>query len=273
MKWPGALLILALVACKAPITFQKDGTWAIGVLADGRVEVRPAGLLHPLPDGGFLLGDDTRIERYRADGRKDTSFRLAWKPGGSIRGIAVRPGGTILIGGKFEGGLQQFLPDGRPDPAFHFPDIPVLGFALRSDGRIVVVSSGLPRLAGYLPDGTRERSWRGAVELDGYTLTPSWATGLPGDRVFLAGDGWIAILRPDALAAAPVQTPKCDPPLVAPMADGRVVVGCGRKLLRFSADGTPDASFHPPEMEMLGIAAKGDEILVVDSTGYVTTVK
>ncbi|MEU8776941.1 calcium-binding protein [Streptomyces sp. NPDC048606] len=181
------------------------------------------------------------VARYLPDGTLDTGFGdgglvRVQEFGGSADGadVAVQPDGRIVAAGKGPGGgfaLVRLEADGDLDPSLGGDGAVVAGFtptspqdvggiarglALQPDGKIVAVgyvgnTAFDIGVARYLPDGTLD-------------------TGFSGDGTVTANFGGTEF--GNAVAVQP---------------DGRILAagsgGAGLALLRYNADGGPDASF------------------------------
>ncbi len=120
------------------------------------------------------------MARLNTDGSLDPTFRSSTD--GGILAAALQPDGRILIGGNFasvDGTSRPLIArlnvDGTLDPGFSYANsvagAEVRAIALQSDGRILVVGSGLSLsgLARLNADGSAD---------SGFALAPSMATSV-----------------------------------------------------------------------------------------------
>ncbi|MFI8965398.1 calcium-binding protein [Streptomyces sp. NPDC053493] len=229
-------------------TFAGDGTTtsdfgggshsanAVAIQPDGKVVV--AGTTEmPGEEGGCCFFS---VARYQPDGSLDTAFGNGGlfrvdEFGGSADGtdVAVQPDGRIVAAGKGGGGgfaLVRLTAGGTLDPSLGGDGAVVAGFtptspqdpggvarrmALQSDGKIVLV--------GYVANAFD-------IGVARYTADGSLDPAFSGDGMVSADFGGTEFGND-----------------VAVQPDGRIVAvgtgGAGLALLRYNADGSPDATF------------------------------
>ena len=181
---------------------------------------------------------------------------LTFDPAGavdSVRAIALQPNGRVLAGGTF--GLVGLFADGSPDPSFHRPsfDAEVWSAVLTGENQVLVGGAfgsvnevGRPGLVRLNEDGTVDESF---VPAAGGRLVKVDAAG----RILVYEDCdngcWLKRLNADgsldtgfAVESSVLGCPRT----VAPLADGRVLMGGDDQLLRLNADGSLDTDFHRP---------------------------
>jgi uncharacterized delta-60 repeat protein len=250
------------------------------------------------PDGKTLLaGEFTRVNgqdregiaRLEFDGGIDVSFQPGTGADGFVNAIALYPSnsihsGKILISGDFSSfngtprkGVARLLANGQLDTSFNpgnGPDGPVLGMALQSDGRIVVVGSfsqfnnlARNRIARLLPDGDLDLSFNANPGPDNTIWSVTLVPSLGGpEKILIGGDffsvngafqGHIAQLNTDGsldgnFSAGSGANMSVYSVLVQP--DGRLMVAGSFTTIndtpragvgRLHPDGTLDESFDP----------------------------
>jgi uncharacterized delta-60 repeat protein len=194
-------------------SFSGDGivTTSLGTQSD---EARAVAIQ---PDGKIVVAGDTdqafALARYLPDGTLDPSFDGDGKVAGftgEANGVAVTPGGSILIAGARggpHGDLDVFVasysPDGALDTGFGQLGVAQTdlsgGFdsgddlVVDSQGRIVVVGSATSNtvtdmaLVRYLPDGTLDTTFDG----DGFLTSDFHGLGDFGHDVAIDSQGRI----------------------------------------------------------------------------------
>lgn len=154
------------------------------------------------PDGKLLIAGNPPhpLTRLNADGSVDASF-VAAIPADSYFGeaVAVQPGGKVLYGGDFTGGvggknLVRLNADGSADSSFVMPsfDGDVVRLFVQADGKIFgtfgVVNgapgSALPRLN---VDGTVDAAFQVTADAD---LTGCQFAQQPDGKLLVAGSGF-----------------------------------------------------------------------------------
>jgi uncharacterized delta-60 repeat protein len=239
--------------------YRADGRRDASFGDGGRVPLSPATMevidVAPLPDGRVVattlttdaLGYDVfTLERYRRDGRLDTSFGEGGRvqtafPGywGSANALAVLPDGRLVLAGTLHNvapdvGLARYLPDGELDTTFGVDGTTttdlgggdnVRALAVRTDGTLVV--SGVSYapdahvfVASYRRDGTADTRLGGT----GWVVQGPVTGGGFGDEapgLTLSPDG-----RP-VVSAYPNGGPDADVTLLRFRRDGRLDAGFG----------------------------------------------
>jgi uncharacterized delta-60 repeat protein len=238
------------------------------------------------PDGKLLVGGMFKtfngaavspLVRLNTDGQLDASFdsRPALAADAAVFAIALQPDGRILVGGggRTDTTLFPELPsfaspiflrlnqDGSFDSTFNAGQrfLAVTGFAVQSDGRILIAgsfASDLPGVLRVLSDGSPDTNFA-PVTVQNQILD----TVVPGrvDRVLLAPDNKILIAGLFTLvndvAASGVARLNADGTVDASFApegiswplaiqpDGRIVARSGSSLTRVDSDGRPDPGF------------------------------
>lgn len=251
-----------------PLNPYVHRAWSIAVGPDGRVFVGgQTTAYYPKPDGPpefpWQYDEAFGVLAVRSDGVVDSTFGTKgvaiadMKPtldGGDtewVFALAVQGDGKVIAAGmvgkdsgdQSDMGVVRFNTDGSVDPTFgkQVEDFPSLGggpriehataLAIQSDGKVVIAgaTSGLNGAGSavgtvrYNPDGTKDAAFGQA----GRVVTP-----LAPDDPDMPRDSW--------------GVDKVHQVLVQP--DGKLVVASqvGVKLvglLRYNADGSPDASF------------------------------
>lgn len=200
-----AFLFAALLSFSPPTFAQIAETFA--PQPDGEVFA-----LAVQPDGNILAGGDFTIlggfgrhslSRLLPGGELDWPFDAAIRPdlvsGDDVACLAIRPGGTILVGGQFQalGGVdQRFLarlqPTGALDSAFDRrpADAAVWALALQADGKFLVAGADpSARLRRYEGNGWADSAFSPtandeircvAVQADGRILVGGRFTTLNG---------------------------------------------------------------------------------------------
>ena len=220
---------------------------AVAVQPDGKIVVAGWSAVSATPGGAS--GIDFTVLRYNADGTPDAGFgtggvATAGFPAGrsdEAFGVALQPDGRIVVVGQTQlagGGLDfavaRFTADGRLDASFGTGGLVVTDFGpgsaaaqgvvVQPDGRIVVAGHspvGLGNdfaVARYNADGTPDATFgtggRVTTNVVGRTDLGRAVALAPGGKIVVAGR--------------------------AEQSDGR---GDDFALVRYNADGTPDASF------------------------------
>ncbi len=172
----------------------------------------------------------SRLARLRIDGTLDDSFLAGASADGPVQAIAAQADGGLLLGGAFtringeyRGGVARLNADGSLDPSFN-PGLgasggSVLAMAALADGRILIAGS-------FLAFQGNSRPYVARLNPDG-SFDPGFGAGLGPDQTVWS---------------------------LAPLADGRVVVGGEfttvggqprNRLARLNPDGSLDATFDP----------------------------
>ena len=160
------------------------------------------------PDGKLLIaGNPPRpLTRLNTDGSVDAGFVAAIPADGYFgEAVAVQPGGKVLYGGDFTGGLGgknlvRLNADGSADPSFVSPSVAgdVVSLFVQADGKILgsfgkvvngAAGSDLPRLNA---DGTIDTSFQVTVDADlNFPTFAQQADGklLVADNVFTTFNG------------------------------------------------------------------------------------
>lgn len=210
-----------IVGPKRPGPFGTEALHDLAVGPDGRLFAVGGADEHGIGESGRRPAGV--VSAYRPDGRIDRSFgdrgHVYFPAKGDkreytgLKAVEVLPDGRILVAGFRFGSLfvARLLPDGRLDLSFGAGDGQFavhLGsrsvgcfrtcwsaspFAIRPDGRIVVVVAAFPEvpvLVGLLPDGRIDRGFgrRGfvRVRIKGHSFEP-FDLALQGSRIVLAG--------------------------------------------------------------------------------------
>ncbi len=260
---------------------RSDLARAVGVQDDGRIVVA----------GQVVVANRTQIglARYTTDGRLDAGFdgdgRVATTLGATgtsyAQALALRDDGAILVAAVASGAsgndvaVLRYLPDGRLDSGFDGDGIARIAVAPAgaTAQAMAVDAAGRVVVAGFAWNGTNN-------DVALLRLLPDGAL----DTGFGGGDGIVTLDlggTEDRAYAVAVQ------------ADGRVVVAGSQKVgtdpsnllvARFTADGTPDASFDfdgrlvvrllgdGAEDVARGVAIRPDGHIVVAGHSGVTTV-
>jgi uncharacterized delta-60 repeat protein len=241
----------------APYTIV-DGAGAVAVQLDGKIVVAGRTDEEGAGTGDFIVSDFAVI-RYNPDGSLDTSFGNGGKARAGISGlddhataVALQADGKIVVAGNSERliptspgsadatissdfAAARFLANGSVDTTFGTggvvrtdlgDDDRVAGLALQPGGQIVLAGETSSRatrtdfaLVRYTPDGSLDASFAG----EGKDLIDFTASGQDMAAALVRqSDGKI---------------------LVAGSTRGRVTYEDDFALLRFNADGSPDASF------------------------------
>lgn len=236
---------------------SRDVARAIAFQADGKILV--AGTNDEAGDGHPL------VMRVLADGTLDSAFGCAGKlllPLGDaarIEAALVGPGEKIVLGIASKptdteptGYLVRLLPDGSPDTTFGEAGVvgmsEVRGVVLDAMGRLIVATSeGAGR---YLDDGSKDPSFATiGSDLRSIALDSS------GRILVVEGNSSLARLTPDgardaSFAGGESLSVPGGGPLIAPQADGSVIVG-RHSAVRVLADGTVDPGFaHDGSLEL-----------------------
>jgi uncharacterized delta-60 repeat protein len=123
----------------------------------------------PLSDGSVIVGGDfttvgsngvSRLAKLNPNGSIDNNFAIGFGANGTVRTLAIQPGGKILVGGDFTSFdriprkyIVRLNSDGTVDQTFDTglgPDGPVYSVAVQSDGKLVIAGdfhtvNGVPR--------------------------------------------------------------------------------------------------------------------------------
>ncbi|HKQ40227.1 MAG TPA: Calx-beta domain-containing protein, partial [Verrucomicrobiae bacterium] len=250
------------------------------------------------PDGKTLLGGDftavngvprNHIARMEVNGDIDTTFQSGNGPDRFVNAITLYPTnsvhfGKILIGGDFEAldgrsqkRVARLLPNGQLDTSFipgNGADGPILGMALQSDGKVIVVGNfstfdNVPRhnIARLQPNGALDLSFNADPGPNNTVWSVAVVPSAPGvERILIGGEffsvngaayGYIAQLNSNGSldgtfnagsgANMPVYSLLVQP-------DGRILVAGGFTTMndvprfgvaRLHANGILDESFNP----------------------------
>jgi sugar lactone lactonase YvrE len=257
-RWLIFLLVLVLLAAAAAawvLTREPPplGPWVgvTSVLADDLTA--PFGIA-PLPDGGFVVSDATRILRIAPDDTQTTlatglasPSALALAPDGSL--VVADTGAHVIRRVTMDGAITTIAGDGTPGfvdgPAAQARFSGPVGVAVDRTGRIIVADTYNDRIRAIDPDGTVR------------TIAGGAAVG--------TADGPGALARfdtPCGVAIAP---------------DGRILVAdTGNGLLRAIApDGTVSTlatTGVPLERPMAVAAAEDGELFIADESGIIVAV-
>jgi uncharacterized delta-60 repeat protein len=247
---------------------------AVGVQADGRIVVV-----------GGASGDSAfSVARYRPDGTPDRSFSRDGRVVTNILGaavaygVALQPGGRILVGGQAEGlfALARYKRNGSRDRSFGRRGIRTTRIAagaseahmaLAPGGKIVLAGTANDRagqdlvaVARYSRNGSPDRSFSGDGKLTSALGGETRAYGVavqPDGKILVAGTsgGSAVLLRYTADGGGLDPTfgaggkvlllpfPEAEGTDVAVQSDGKILAAIDGELNRFNADGTPDATF------------------------------
>jgi len=235
--------------------------------------------------GGFFSSvgatPRTNIARLNADGGLDTSFDPGVGANNIVTAVAVQNNGRIVVAGLFttlQGTNRNFIGrlnfDGTLDTSFDpgpGPDGPIRALAVQNDGRVLIGGDfsfvgGVPsrRLARLNADGTLDTTF-----VPGNTISTGsvYAISIQGDGRILVGGAFTATngvtrsnLMRFELSGAADQTnfvaagmPNDFVNAIAPMSDGRMVIGGGftvvggvaaGRIARLNLDGTLDTSIN-----------------------------
>ncbi len=227
-------------------TGRGDVANAVAVQGDGKIVV--AGF-------AFIAGIDSdfALARYNADGTLDTSFGTGGKVTTDLgtrsddaRAIVIQPDGAIVVTGTAGDNvaLARYTADGKLDPAFGSggttvsnvgPSSVATGVALTANGQILV--------AGYTVGAQSNRDFLLArYRVDG-TLDTTFGSGGHVTTDLGSGDDFAENILVDAHGRI----------ILVGRATSSTILDMA--LVRYTANGTPDASFD------------GDGILTVDFHG------
>ncbi|MBF9220399.1 T9SS type A sorting domain-containing protein [Hymenobacter ruricola] len=220
------------------------------------------------------------IARLNADGTLDTAFTSPLDVYSEVDDIVVQPDGNILIWGTLNfasgntKGIVRLLPDGALDPTFNAPANVGGGFVssysgdalqLQPDGKVLAInnnaSSGLPGVVRLNANGTPDAGFQVGA---GPNAAPTTVTLLSTGKILVGGnftnfsgtyDRPLVQLTSTGAVDATFQplvqtTGQVVKAVLQP--DGKLVAGgtfsevngqAVRRLARFNANGTVDASF------------------------------
>jgi uncharacterized delta-60 repeat protein len=242
-----------------------SAAYAVALQPDGKIVAAGTTGRRVYPEyyyggGGGARGNAFALARFNADGSADASFgaeglvrtRFGRSTSTAAYAVAIQPDGKVIAVGSVRAAfaLARYGPDGTLDHTFgsggevrsKFLDDQTQALAsdviILDEGAILVLGTVCSGnfcslvLARYLPDGT---------------LDPSFGVG---------GAVLTHVRLDDYFVDATVQ------------ADGRIVVGAGRSLFRFDADGALDLSFSedgstPARLTAAGVAVQSDGSIVV----------
>ena len=242
----------------------------------------------PQADGSIFLGGSfsyvdqfncNSVARLQADGSVDTNYSLAVNSGanGTIYSIAAQADGKVVIGGAFtqidgapHTAIARLNSDGTPDGTFK-ADVdegfgPVFGFAMQSDGKLVLAGGfdrvngiALTGLARLNPDGTLDTTFNAHVTL---SLGSNPAIAVQADGKILVGENFgnatgqtyastLIRLNPDGSLDDSFNTGglgSYDGFCLALQSDGKILIAGelekGAAMTRLNVDGSIDASFN-----------------------------
>lgn len=183
---PRILLVLALPACEARgPRLPPDAQTRFDTL-NGVVHATSGARGSWVAGGTWSVGEPT-LTIGTVDGPDETTF-------GSIRGVALGPGGTIYVADGHAMEIRVFGPDGSFRSRFgrqgrgpgEFQDISGIGFT--PGGELAVLDGSLARLSFFEDDGTFLRSFRLEWPLMQLGRRPIWFddAGRFYDRTFLS---------------------------------------------------------------------------------------
>jgi uncharacterized delta-60 repeat protein len=239
------------------ISFPEAAGWAYGVAA--------------LPDGHILVAGSGSasftVARLTSTGQLDPTFGSAGfaqvsfglnPSSGIAQAMAVQPDGKIVLTGVLSTGalpVARLNANGTPDTTFNgtgtalvpasafgasYANIDATGLALQPDGKIVAAGYA------YAPSGSRNDWFTSRLNADGTLDTGFSGDGVDvvsfnggGDRandVVVQADGKVVVAGYANVGGAP----------------GFYGQGYNLALVRYNADGTPDASFHDAVMNVPG---------------------
>jgi uncharacterized delta-60 repeat protein len=269
-----------------------------------------------LSDGDLLLAANGWVGRIRPDGRDGPSFSTGPPPYSSCWGLAVQPDGRVISGWAFGPSGNVILrnfPDGRLDGSFHAAATPVFRsgtIAVQETGKIVIAgwvrspdrtiflgkgnaTGCLTPAARFEEDGSADEGFAfaqicrpegyGAPGPVAYAMLPDSSilftvsfrpnVGMTSSQVVHL-DSRGAEIQKSALRRALQDVALIS--ALAPMSDGRILVGGRRSLVsgrakveRLLEDGTPDPTFHSHDgfVSVARIRLQGDKILILDHMG------
>ena len=256
-----------------------DGSFTRIRFSHGRTTGVSIPRILPLADGKILIGRNdfggfsasAYIERYNADGTRDTSFESPTFGNTDFRSeindFDVSPDGGILVVGRFtringieRNGLAKLQAGGNVDLSFA-PTHPLGGIdppkqiKVLSNGQFLVATSS--RLIRFNADGTVDNSFNPAPEVTG---VGSFAIDA-ANRILLFGTingtAGYARLNPNGSLDPTFSYVPRAPGTVTAIAlqpDGKIIVGGNftrinnvtrNRLARLNTDGTTDTSFNP----------------------------
>ncbi|MEW6157358.1 MAG: Calx-beta domain-containing protein [Verrucomicrobiota bacterium] len=269
-----------------------DRVWALALAADGKVFV---GGDFTTMDGFNMPG----VARLHSDGYLDSSFNPGSGPDGSVRALAVEPGGKLLVGGAFTifntfraVNLIRLNEDGTVDIGFFTglgADDIVQAIAVSGDGSILIGGdfrrfngTSRPHLARLNNTGALDNTFATspndsvlaiALQPDGRILLGGRFTSINGQS-----RRYVARLLSDGTldpAFDPLNGPNAAVTSLSLQSDGKVIIGgqftsvadaTRARIARLNEDGTLDRSFAPgsgANAEVRGVAAQSDGKVVL----------
>jgi uncharacterized delta-60 repeat protein len=242
---------------------------------------------------GYNEGPQPGLVRLNADGSFDSAFDPAILPAGSIRAVALRADGKILIGGTFnfidstpKAKIALLNSDGTLDSAFATTiggtDPYVGSFVVQSDGKIMIGGffsgvSGFNRnhIARLNSDGTLDAGFNASTSFISHINQLS-----DGKYMVQEGNGGLKRLLSTGAADNTFTTPTVGfLDAVQPAAGGTVLIGgnfttvngtAKKYLARLLSDGSLDTLFNPngANARVWALAAQADGNIIVGGDFY-----
>ncbi len=255
-----------------------------------------------LDDGRILIcGNFTKIHgvirngiaRLRPDGSLDEAFDAGDRfRAGAIQALAWQTNGQVLVAGRFSsvdgatrGGIARLDASGRLDPGFT-PGIAtpatVNSVMLQSNGEVLIAGSftaigGVPRrgFARLLANGSLDTTFDPTLGGGGSQL-PRLLAVQPDGKIWITGQfgGPTNLVRLWPNGSVDLQIARLSLNFQSPLSlalqpDGKVIVGGRRSVLaRLNVDGSVDATFAPPRLDLFG-SPVGAQFIALQSDGRI----
>jgi uncharacterized delta-60 repeat protein len=215
-------------------------------------------------DGKIVAVGGADLARFNPNGSLDTSFgkrgvvTLSFNSGG----VVIQPNGQIVVEGSNE--MARYNANGTLDTGFGSggtASVPQMafpgGFALQPDGKFVVGGSGSSNdwvLDRFNSNGTLDTTFNSAGPVPG-TVTITFAAAARPLRAVVIYPG----TGPDTADYGKI--------VAAGTVDGPPTVGAYPALVRYNADGSPDATFGQSGQVIVPITAPGPDGVQVNALG------